>query len=58
MRLTKFIQGGEQKRIADEFKAKEEKKKDSEMKALLASLFKGTTNITQTPLRDGKQKLA
>jgi hypothetical protein len=39
------MKGGEQKRIADEFKAKEEKKKEIEQKALLASLFKSVSNI-------------
>lgn len=31
--------------MQDEFKAKEEKKKEAEAKALLASLFKGMSNI-------------
>ncbi len=35
--------GGEQKRIADEFKAKEEKKKELEQKALLSTLFKSVS---------------
>lgn len=34
-------------KIAEEFKQKEEKKKELEQKALLASLFKGVTNIQQ-----------
>lgn len=37
--------GGEQKRIADEFKAKEEKKKEQEQKALLSTLFKSVSAI-------------
>lgn len=48
------VKGGEEKRIADEFKKKEEKKKELEQKALLASLFKGVSNIQQTALREGE----
>lgn len=40
-----FCQGGEQKKIADEFKAKEEKKKELEQKALLSALFKSVSAI-------------
>jgi hypothetical protein len=40
--------GGEQKRIADEFKAKEEKKKEAEQKALFSALFKSVSAIQQT----------
>jgi hypothetical protein len=39
------IKGGESKRIAEEFKAKEEKKKEQEQKLLLQTLFKGVTSI-------------
>ena len=37
--------GGEEKRIAEEFKQKEEKKKELEQKALLQSLFKSVSAI-------------
>jgi hypothetical protein len=33
------------KKLQEEFKQKEEKKKELEQKALLASLFKGVTNV-------------
>lgn len=39
------LKGGEQKRIAEEFKEKQEKKKDAEQKALLASLFSSVSTI-------------
>lgn len=37
--------GGEGKRLQEEFKAKEEKKKEAAQKLLLQTLFKGITNI-------------
>jgi hypothetical protein len=37
--------GGDQKRIADEYRAKEEKKKELEQKALFSSLFKSVSMI-------------
>ena len=37
--------GGEGKRLQDEFKAREEKKKEQEQKLLLQTLFKGITSI-------------
>ena len=43
--------------MQEEYKAKEEKRKEQEQKALLASLFKGVSNIQQTPLKEGKQDL-
>ena len=39
--------GGEQKRIADEYRAKEEKKKEMEQKMLISSLFKSVSAIQQ-----------
>ena len=46
--------GGEQKRINDEFKAKEDKKKEQEAKFLLSTLFKSATAIQQQNLREGE----
>lgn len=46
--------GGEQKRIADEIKAKEEKKKEIEQKNLLQSLFKSVSAIQQQQLKEGE----
>mmetsp|Transcript_19523 Transcript_19523/g.13976 ORF Transcript_19523/g.13976 Transcript_19523/m.13976 type:complete len:142 (-) Transcript_19523:595-1020(-) len=40
--------GGAAKQAADEYKAKAESKKKAEQKALLASLFKGVTQVTKT----------
>lgn len=37
--------GGASKLIQDEYKAKEEKKKEQEQKLLLQTLFKGITSI-------------
>ena len=37
--------GGEEKRINEEFKAKEEKKKEAEQKMLLSTLFKSVSLI-------------
>jgi hypothetical protein len=39
------MKGGDSKRIAEEFKAKEEKKKEIEQRALLQSLFKSVSSI-------------
>ena len=46
--------GGEQKRINDEFKAKEDKKKEQEAKFLLSTLFKSATAVQQQTLREGE----
>jgi DRG Family Regulatory Proteins, Tma46/Torus domain len=46
--------GGEDKRIADEFRAKEEKKKELEQKALIQSLFKSVSAIQQQNLKEGE----
>lgn len=46
--------GGEEKRIADEIKAKEEKKKDAAEKALLSTLFKSVSAIQQMVLKEGE----
>lgn len=46
--------GGEQKRIQDEFKAKEEKKKEQEQKALFSALFKSVSAIQQSALKEGE----
>ena len=37
--------GGEEKRINEEYKAKEEKKKEAEQKMLLSTLFKSVSLI-------------
>lgn len=46
--------GGEDKRIADEFRAKEEKKKEAEAKMLLSTLFKSVSAIQQMNLKEGE----
>lgn len=46
--------GGEDKRLAEEFKAKEEKKKELEQKALIQSLFKSVSAIQQQALKEGE----
>ena len=46
--------GGEDKRLAEEYKAKEEKKKEIEQKALLQSLFKSVSAIQQQALKEGE----
>ena len=45
------------KKLQEEYKAKEEKKKELEQKALLASLFKGVSNIQQVQLKDGNLRV-
>ena len=46
--------GGEEKRLADEYRAKEEKKKELEQKALFSSLFKSVSMIQQAALKEGE----
>ncbi len=46
--------GGESKRIADEYRAKEEKKKEQEQKMLLSTLFKSVSAIQQQALKEGE----
>jgi hypothetical protein len=43
--MTGNARGGEEKRINEEFKAKEEKKKEAEQKMLLSTLFKSVSLI-------------
>ena len=52
--LVGNAKGGDSKRLQDEFKAKEEKKKEQEQKLLLQTLFKGITSIQQTALKEGE----
>ena len=52
--LNKNAKGGAEKRLAEEFKEKIEKKKEQEQKALLASLFGSLSSIKQNELREGE----
>lgn len=52
--LNQNQRGGMEKLKQEEYKAKEEKKKDLEAKALLASLFKGVSSIQQSKLNEGE----
>lgn len=52
--MNKNQKGGQEKIISDEYKAKQEKKKDLEQKALLASLFGSISAIQQNLLKEGE----